>query len=101
MLIYLLFNQKEKDKPTIETSSSSSNQISFPESKTITTENGTPRETQDKDVIFEGLSSVAAYDQWTPLTVSGPNPKPRYQVHRLPPVIWYFILYHDLLSTVK
>ncbi|KAF3330774.1 acyl-CoA-binding domain-containing protein 4-like protein [Carex littledalei] len=70
---------KAKDEPTIETSSSSSNQISFPEPKTITTENGTPHETQDKDVIFEGLSSVAVYDQWTSLSVSGPIPKPRYQ----------------------
>ncbi|KAJ4751686.1 Acyl-CoA binding protein [Rhynchospora pubera] len=70
---------KEKDEPAIETSSSSSNQISFPEPKTISTENGTPRETQDKDVIFEGLSSVAVYDQWTPLSVSGTIPKSRYQ----------------------
>lgn len=73
-----------KDEPTVETSSSSSNQISLPEPKTITTENGTPHETQDKDVIFEGLSSVAVYDQWTSLSVSGPIPKPRYQVHNFP-----------------
>jgi hypothetical protein len=35
---------------------------------------------QDKEVTMEGIFSVAATDQWTPLSVSGQPPKPRYKV---------------------
>uniref|UniRef100_A0ACD5YK59 Uncharacterized protein n=1 Tax=Avena sativa TaxID=4498 RepID=A0ACD5YK59_AVESA len=34
---------------------------------------------QDKEVTMEGICSVAAYDQWTPLSVCGQPPKPRYK----------------------
>jgi hypothetical protein len=40
-------------------------------------------EAQDKDVILEGLSTVSSHDQWTPLSVSGLRPKPRYEVHQI------------------
>jgi hypothetical protein len=35
---------------------------------------------QDKEVTMEGICSIAAYDEWTPLSVSGQPPKPRYKV---------------------
>lgn len=53
---------------------------SYPETKTISTENGSPPETQDKDVVLEGLASVAVYDQWVAPSVSGQRPKARYEV---------------------
>ncbi|XP_051185290.1 acyl-CoA-binding domain-containing protein 6 [Lolium perenne] len=34
---------------------------------------------QDKEVTMEGICSIAAYDEWTPLSVSGQPPKPRYK----------------------
>lgn len=37
-------------------------------------------ETQDKDVVLEGLGSIAVYDQWIAPSVSGQRPKPRYEV---------------------
>ncbi|KAK3023477.1 hypothetical protein RJ639_044857 [Escallonia herrerae] len=52
---------------------------SSPETKTIPTENGNLSETQDKDVVTEGLSSVGVYDQWVAPPISGPRPKPRYE----------------------
>ncbi|KAK2976003.1 hypothetical protein RJ640_024764 [Escallonia rubra] len=52
---------------------------SSPETKTIPTENGNLSETQDKDVVMEGLSSVGVYDQWVAPPISGPRPKPRYE----------------------
>ncbi|KQJ86451.1 acyl-CoA-binding domain-containing protein 6 [Brachypodium distachyon] len=42
-------------------------------------ENGKMLDIQDKEVTMEGLCSVTAYDQWTPLSVSGQPPKPRYK----------------------
>lgn len=51
----------------------------FPEPKTISTENGILAEAQDKDVVTEGVGSIAVYDQWIALTVSGQLPKARYQ----------------------
>ncbi|CAL5400569.1 unnamed protein product [Camellia sinensis] len=51
----------------------------FPETKTIPTENGSLLETQDKDVVLEGLGSVNVYDQWIAPPVSGPRPKARYE----------------------
>ncbi|XP_057962846.1 acyl-CoA-binding domain-containing protein 4 [Malania oleifera] len=52
---------------------------SFPEMKTIATENGSMLETQDKDVVLEGLASVGVYDQWVSPSVSGQRPKARYE----------------------
>jgi len=53
---------------------------SFPETKTISTENGSLTETQDKDIVVEGLGSVAMYDQWIAPPISGQRPKARYEV---------------------
>lgn len=53
---------------------------SFPETKTISTENGRLTETQDKDIVVEGLGSVAVYDQWIAPPISGQRPKARYEV---------------------
>ena len=53
---------------------------SFPETKTIATENGSLTETQDKDIVVEGLGSVAVYDQWIAPPISGQRPKARYEV---------------------
>lgn len=66
-------NQNLKVDPVIE------NGNSYPETKTISTENGSPPETQDKDVVLEGLASVAVYDQWVAPSVSGQRPKARYE----------------------
>jgi len=43
-------------------------------------ENGEMADIQDKEVSMEGLCSISTYDQWTPLSVSGQLPKPRYKV---------------------
>lgn len=51
----------------------------YPEPKTISTENGSI-ETEDKDVVLEGLGSVGIYDQWVAPSVSGQRPKARYEV---------------------
>ncbi|KAL7235204.1 hypothetical protein ACSBR1_018652 [Camellia fascicularis] len=51
----------------------------FPETKTIPTENGSLLETQDRDVILEGLGSVNVYDQWVAPSGFGPRPKARYE----------------------
>ncbi|PIN23946.1 Kelch repeat-containing protein [Handroanthus impetiginosus] len=51
----------------------------FPEAKTITTENGNLSETQDKDVVSEGLGVVSVYDQWVAPPISGTRPKARYE----------------------
>lgn len=53
---------------------------SYPETKTISSENGNVIETQDKDVVSEGLGSVAVYDQWITPPISGQRPKARYEV---------------------
>ncbi|KAI4369396.1 hypothetical protein MLD38_017838 [Melastoma candidum] len=55
------------------------NGIYAPETKSVYTENGIPSETQDKDVVSEGLGLVAVYDQWIGPSVSGQKPKPRYE----------------------
>ncbi|KAG2695612.1 hypothetical protein I3760_07G019800 [Carya illinoinensis] len=49
------------------------------ETKTIPTENGNLTETQDKDVVLEGLGSVTVYDQWVAPPISGQRPKARYE----------------------
>lgn len=53
---------------------------SFPETKSISTENGSLTETQDKDIVVEGHGSVAVYDQWIAPPISGQRPKARYEV---------------------
>ena len=48
-------------------------------------------ETEDKDIILEGIASVSIYDQWIAPSVSGQHPKPRYKVFclsKIYPVIW-------------
>ncbi|CAO2832747.1 unnamed protein product [Amaranthus hypochondriacus] len=55
------------------------NGIDIPETKTISSENGRAVESQDKDVVSEGLGSISVYDQWVAPLVSGQLPKPRYE----------------------
>ncbi|XP_071725512.1 acyl-CoA-binding domain-containing protein 4-like [Rutidosis leptorrhynchoides] len=57
----------------------SKNVVNVPEMKTIPTENGNHVETQDKDVLVDGVGYVGVYDQWVAPAVSGPRPKPRYE----------------------
>ncbi|XP_022999026.1 acyl-CoA-binding domain-containing protein 4-like isoform X2 [Cucurbita maxima] len=52
---------------------------SIPEIKIVSTENGTLPQTQDKDVLVEGLGSIVVYDQWISPPVSGLRPKARYE----------------------
>ncbi|CAL5378806.1 unnamed protein product [Camellia sinensis] len=66
-------NRNPKVEPVTE------NGDTFPETKTIPTENGSLLETQDKDVILEGLGSVNVYDQWVAPSEFGPRPKARYE----------------------
>ncbi|KAH1084098.1 hypothetical protein J1N35_023859 [Gossypium stocksii] len=46
---------------------------------TISAENGSLVQTQDKDVISEGLGSVVIYDTWISPPITGQHPKARYQ----------------------
>jgi hypothetical protein len=69
-------HQKPKEEPQIVPAST--NGTSIPEPETIS-ENVTSVEAEDKDVILEGLSTVSSHDEWTPLSVSGLRPKPRYE----------------------
>ncbi|KAK6121125.1 hypothetical protein DH2020_045113 [Rehmannia glutinosa] len=57
----------------------SENGNNFLEAKTIPTENGSLSETQDNDVVSEGLGVVSVYDQWVGPPISGPRPKARYE----------------------
>ncbi|XP_011648837.1 acyl-CoA-binding domain-containing protein 4 isoform X2 [Cucumis sativus] len=66
-------NNDPKIEPIIE------NGNSIPETKNISTENGSLPETQDKDVLVEGLGSIVVYDQWISPPVSGLRPKARYE----------------------
>ncbi|XVF57493.1 hypothetical protein PTKIN_Ptkin06aG0209600 [Pterospermum kingtungense] len=52
---------------------------SFAETKTISAENGSLMETQDKDVVSEGLGLVVVYDQWISPPITGQRPKARYE----------------------
>ncbi|XP_054819934.1 acyl-CoA-binding domain-containing protein 4-like [Prosopis cineraria] len=52
---------------------------SYPETKTISTENGSQVGTEDKDIVVEGFGSVGVYDQWIAPPISGQRPKPRYE----------------------
>uniref|UniRef100_A0A0D9ZFF6 ACB domain-containing protein n=1 Tax=Oryza glumipatula TaxID=40148 RepID=A0A0D9ZFF6_9ORYZ len=67
---------KPKEDPKVILAST--NGTSIPEPKTIS-ENGSSVETQDKVVILEGLSAVSVHEEWTPLSVNGQRPKPRYE----------------------
>jgi len=67
---------KPKEEPQIVPASTNGTSISEPK---IISENGSSVETQDKDVILEGLSTVSSHDEWTPLSISGHHPKPRYE----------------------
>ncbi|KAL7084001.1 hypothetical protein ACP275_14G198300 [Erythranthe tilingii] len=49
------------------------------EAKSTPTENGNLSETQDKDVVSEGLGTVSVYDQWIAPPISGTRPKARYE----------------------
>uniref|UniRef100_A0A7N0U6P7 ACB domain-containing protein n=1 Tax=Kalanchoe fedtschenkoi TaxID=63787 RepID=A0A7N0U6P7_KALFE len=51
----------------------------IPETKAISSEYGNQLETQDKDVVSEGLGSVGAYDEWITPPISGPRPRSRYE----------------------
>ncbi|XP_057550880.1 acyl-CoA-binding domain-containing protein 4-like isoform X1 [Amaranthus tricolor] len=51
----------------------------FPQTKTVSSENGRVVESQDKDVVSEGSGSISVYDQWVAPPVSGQRPKPRYE----------------------
>lgn len=52
----------------------------FPQTKTVSSENGRVVESQDKDVVSEDSGSISVYDQWVAPPVSGQRPKPRYEV---------------------
>jgi hypothetical protein len=52
----------------------------FEEPKAIMVEKGNVVDVQEKEISMEGLCSISAYDQWTPLPVSGQLPRPRYKV---------------------
>ncbi|KZV47323.1 acyl-CoA-binding domain-containing protein 4-like [Dorcoceras hygrometricum] len=57
----------------------SENGTNFPETKTVLADNGNHSETQDKDVVSEGLGVVTVYDNWVAPPVSGLRPKIRYE----------------------
>lgn len=70
----LVWQHNSKVEPVIE------NGNSYPETKTISTQNGSEVGTEDKDIVVEGFSSVGVYDQWIAPPVSGQCPKARYEV---------------------
>ncbi|KAE8660219.1 Acyl-CoA-binding domain-containing protein 5 [Hibiscus syriacus] len=66
-------NSNSNVEPVIE------NGNSIAETKTVSAENGSLMEAQDKDVVSEGLGSVAIYDQWVSPPITGQRPKARYE----------------------
>ncbi|KNA05308.1 hypothetical protein SOVF_191650 [Spinacia oleracea] len=66
-------NHNSKSEEIVE------NGNAYPETKTVSSENGAVVESQDKDVVSEGLGSISVYDQWVEPPVSGQRPKPRYE----------------------
>ncbi|XP_052735013.1 acyl-CoA-binding domain-containing protein 4 [Vigna angularis] len=72
-VIDVQMNHNSKVEPVIE------NGNSYPETKTISTQNGIEVGTEDKDIVVEGFSSVGVYDQWIAPPVSGQSPKARYE----------------------
>ncbi|KAM1063529.1 hypothetical protein TB2_027209 [Malus domestica] len=92
LVVDVQMNQNSSIQPVVE------NGNSFPETKTISTENGSIVEAQDKDVVSEGFGSVVVYDQWTAPPLSGLRQNPdtecmeegemaQQQRPRLPPEI--------------
>ncbi|RCV18938.1 hypothetical protein SETIT_3G343400v2 [Setaria italica] len=59
--------------------SASHNGIAPEEPKVVVAENGKAVDVQEKEISMEGFCSISAYDQWTPLSVSGQLPRPRYK----------------------
>ncbi|MBA0602708.1 hypothetical protein Gorai_002879, partial [Gossypium raimondii] len=72
-VIDVQMNHNSNVEPIIE------NRNSFAETKIISAENGGLMETQDKDVVSEGLGSIVVYDKWISPPVIGQRPKARYQ----------------------
>ncbi|KAG8472780.1 hypothetical protein CXB51_034659 [Gossypium anomalum] len=72
-VIDVQMNHNSNVEPIIE------NRNSFAETKIISAENGGLMETQDKDVVSEGLGSIVVYDKWISPPVIGQHPKARYQ----------------------
>ncbi|MED6195794.1 acyl-CoA-binding domain-containing protein 4 [Stylosanthes scabra] len=72
-VIDVQMNHNSKVGPVVE------NGNSYPETKTIPTDNASQVGTQDKDVVVEGFSSVEVYDQWIAPAVSGQRPRARYE----------------------
>ncbi|MCH88940.1 acyl-CoA-binding domain protein, partial [Trifolium medium] len=72
--ILLAWQHNSKVEPVIE------NGTTYPpETKTISSENGSQVGTQDKDVVVERFGSIGVYDQWIAPPVSGQRPKARYE----------------------
>ncbi|RRT70646.1 hypothetical protein BHE74_00024801 [Ensete ventricosum] len=76
--IIVLFKYKTELEPAA--ASASGNGSSLPKTKTVSAENGLLLETQEKDVITEGIGTVGIFDQWVAPSVSAQRPKPRYAV---------------------
>ncbi|TYJ01054.1 hypothetical protein E1A91_A13G127800v1 [Gossypium mustelinum] len=72
-VIDVQMNHNSNVEPIIE------NTNSFVETKIISAENGGLMETEDKDVVSEGLGSIVVYDKWISPPVIGQHPKARYQ----------------------
>ncbi|KAL2345678.1 hypothetical protein Fmac_006963 [Flemingia macrophylla] len=72
-VIDVQMNHNSKVEPVIE------NGNSYPETKTISTQNGSEVGTQDKGIVVEGFGPVGVYDQWIAPPVSGQRPKARYE----------------------
>ncbi|KAG4176776.1 hypothetical protein ERO13_A11G266400v2 [Gossypium hirsutum] len=66
-------NHNSNGEPIIE------NGNSFAKTKTISAENGSLMEAQDKDIVLEGLGPVVVYDQWVSPPIKGQRPKARYE----------------------
>jgi len=70
----MVLQHNSKVDPIIE------NGNTYPEIKTISTENGSQVRTQDKDVVIESFGSIGVYDQWITPPVPGQRPKARFEV---------------------
>ncbi|KAG4983412.1 hypothetical protein JHK87_028161 [Glycine soja] len=73
-VVDVLMNHNSKVDPIIE------NGNTYPEIKTISTENGSQVRTQDKDVVIESFGSIGVYDQWITPPVPGQRPKARFEI---------------------
>ncbi|KAG4997481.1 hypothetical protein JHK82_028252 [Glycine max] len=70
----MVLQHNSKVDPIIE------NGNTYPEIKTISTENGSQVRTQDKDVVIESFGSIGVYDQWITPPVPGQRPKARFEI---------------------